>query len=66
MEFIFIFAIILSKIFLIHLFQVVEVVRAFRIHAYVKNEVFAFFLWDEGIATVRTAQFYRGEAAFGG
>ena len=66
MEFIFIFAIILSQVLFIHLFQVVEVIRAFRIHAFVENEVFAFFLWDEGIAAVRTAQFYGGEAAFDG
>ena len=57
MEFIFIFGVILFKVILIYLFEVVEVVRASGIYAFVEDEVFAFFLWDEGIAAVRAAQF---------
>jgi hypothetical protein len=54
------------QVILIHLFKVVKVVRAFRVYAFVENEVPAFFLWDKGIAAVRAAKFQGGEAAFGG
>ena len=64
MEFILIFGVILFQIILVYLFDVVEVVRTFRIDAFMEDEVFAFFLWDEGVAAVGTAQFYGGEAAF--
>ena len=57
MEFIFIFGVILFKVIFIHLFEVVKVVRASGIYAFVEDEVFAFFLWDEGIAAVRASEF---------
>lgn len=57
MEFIFIFGVILFKVIFSHLFEVVKVVRAAGIYAFVEDEVFAFFLWDEGIAAVRVAEF---------
>ena len=66
MEFIFIFAVSLFQVILPHIFKVVEIVRTFRVHAFVEDEVFAFFLLDEGVATVRAAQFQGREAAFGG
>ena len=62
--FIFILAIILFEVILIHLFEVVEVVRAFRIDAFVEDEVLPLFLWDEGVAAVRAAQLHGREAAF--
>jgi len=37
-----------SFVFSIHLFEVVEVVRAFRIHASVEGEMFAFFSLERG------------------
>ena len=64
MELIFIFAVIFFQILLIHLFEVVEIVRAFGIDALMDDKVLAVFLGDQGVPTMRTAQFYRGEAAF--
>lgn len=44
MEFIFVLAVILYEVFLIHLFEVVEVVGAFGIDALVDDKVFPVFL----------------------
>lgn len=44
MKFIFIFAVIL--------FEVVEIIKAFRINTLMDNKVFAFFLKNQGIASV--------------
>ena len=63
MELIFILAIILFEVILIHLFEVVEVVRAFGIDAFVENEVLTLFLWDEGVAAVGAAQLHGREPA---
>jgi len=63
-EFVFIFAIVFRKVFLINLFEVVEIIGAFGIDALMDDKVFAFFLWDECIATVWAAQFHGGETAF--
>lgn len=64
MELIFIFAVILKKVFLIHLFEVVEIVRSFWIDTLMDDKVLAVFLWNQSIPTVWTAQFHRGEATF--
>lgn len=56
MEFIFIFPVGFFKIVSLHLFQIVEIVRAFRIDAFMENEVFAFFLCHKCFPTMRTAQ----------
>ncbi len=64
MELIFIFAVILSQVILIHLFEVVEIVGAFGIHTFVDDKVSAFFLWDKGISTVRAPQ--RGRSSHQG
>ena len=58
MELIFIPAIIFFEVILIHLFEVVEVVRAFRIDTFVEDEVLPLFLWDEGVAAVWAAQLH--------
>lgn len=63
-EFIFVLTIILFEIFLIHLFEVVEIVRAFWIDALVEDEVLTFFLGDESIAAVWATQLHGREAAF--
>ena len=57
MELVFILAIILFGVIPVHLFEVVEVVRAFRIDAFVEDEVLAAFLGNQSVPTVRTAQF---------
>jgi len=62
-ELIFILAIILFEVILIHLFEIVEVVRAFRIDTFVEDEVLPLFLWDEGVAAVRAAQLHGREPA---
>ena len=64
MELIFVFAVILIEVLLIHLFQVVEVVGAFGIDTFVDDKVFPVFFGDEGISTVRTPQLHGREAAF--
>ena len=66
MEFIFVFAMILFEVFLIHFFQVVEVVGAFGIDTLMDDKVFPVFFGDEGISAVRTPQLQGREAAFGG
>ena len=57
MEFIFIFAVILVKVLLIHLFEVVEIVRAFRIDTLMDDKALAVFLGNQSVPTVGTAQF---------
>ena len=64
MEFIFVFAVILFEVFLIHFFEVMEIVRAFGIDTLVDDKVFAVFFWNKSIPAVGTAQFHGGEAAF--
>lgn len=66
MEFIFVLAVILFEVFLIHLFQVVEVVGAFGIDTLVDDKVFPVFFGNEGISAVRAPQLHGREAAFGG
>lgn len=61
MELIFVFAVVFSKIFMIDFFEVVKIIRAFRIHAFMNNEVPAVFFGDKGIAAMRTAQLYGRE-----
>lgn len=64
MELIFVFAVILFEVFLIHLFEVVKVVRAFGIDTLMDDKVLSVFLGNQSISTMGTAQFHRGEAAF--
>ena len=65
-EFIFVFAVVLPEIFFVYFFEIVEIIRAFGISALMDDKMFAFFLGNQGMATVGTAQFHRGKAAFGG
>lgn len=64
MKFILVPAIILFQIFLIHFFEVVEIIGAFGIDALMYDKVLAVLLWNQSIPTVWTAQFHRGEATF--
>ena len=43
--------------FLINLFQIMQVVRTFRIDTFVNDEVLTVLLGNKGIATMRTAEF---------
>lgn len=54
------------QVILIRFFEIMEVIRAFKVHAFVEDEVLPFFLRDVRIAAVRAVQFYGREAAFGG
>lgn len=64
-ELVFIFAVILFQVFLIHLFEIVEIIRAFGIDALVDDKVLPFFFGNECPATVGTPQGeLPGEAVF--
>ena len=41
-----------------------EIIGAFGIDTLMYDKVLAVFLWDQSIATVRAAQFHRGESTF--
>ena len=56
MELIFIFAVILFEVFLIHLLQVVEIVRTFGVDTFMEDEMFPFFFRHKCFPTVRAAQ----------
>ena len=56
MKLIFILAIVLIKVFLINSLQIVKIVRALGIYAFVNYEVLAFLLLDKGMGTVRTLE----------
>ena len=64
-ELVFIFAVILFQVFLIHLFEIVEIIRTFGIDALVDDKVLPFFFCSECLATVGTPQGeLPGEAVF--
>ena len=58
MELIFVFAVVFSKVFMTDFFEVVKIIRAFWIYAFMDNEVFAVFLGNKSIAAMGTAQLY--------
>ena len=64
MEFIFIFAVILFEVFLIHFFEVVKIVGTFGIDTLMDDKVLSVFLGNQSVPAVGTTQFHRGEAAF--
>lgn len=63
MEFVFIFAVAVLKVFFINPFEVVEIIGAFGIDTFMYGEVLPLFLWDEGVAAVRAAQLHGREPA---
>lgn len=56
MKLIFILTILLFEVLLINLFEVVEIVRTFRINTLMDNKVFAILYVRKSIAAVRTTQ----------
>ena len=56
MEFIVALTIVVTEMLFINLFEIVKIVRAFRIHALVYNKVFAIFLVFEIVRAMRTLQ----------
>ena len=56
MQLITVFPEILCEIFLIDLFEVVKVVRAFRVHAFMDDKVLAVFFMNQRMAAVRTIE----------
>lgn len=63
MQFIFILPKVSFEVSLIDLLEIGKVIGASGVDAFVEDEVFAFFLWDEGVATMGTPEFYGGESA---
>ena len=59
MKFVPVFAVVLSKILFIDLLEIVQIIRAFGIYAFMYDEVLAILLRCESMHTVRTAQFKR-------
>ena len=56
MKLIFVFAIIFGKVSFIDLFEIVEIIRAFRIHTFMNDKVLPVFLLTKSMATMRAAQ----------
>ena len=56
MELIFIFAIVLVQMLFINLFEVMQIVRAFRIHAFMDDKVFAVFLVNKAVIAMRALE----------
>ena len=56
MELIFVLAVILFEVFLIHLLQAVEIVRTFRADTFMQDEMFPLFFCHKCLPTVRAAQ----------
>lgn len=54
-EFVFVLAISFFKMFLIYFFEIVEIVRAFGIYAFVDDKVFPVFFMYQSISTVGAA-----------
>ena len=54
MELIFIFAIVFFKVFLIYLLEVMQVIRTFRIDAFVYDKMLAVFFGNQCVGAVRT------------
>ena len=55
-EFVFILSVIFLQVFFIDFFEIMEIERAFRINTFVDHKVFAVFLMNEGMTTMRTPE----------
>jgi hypothetical protein len=53
---IFVLAIIFGKVFFINLFEIVEIVRTFRIYTFMDDKVFPVFLANKGMLAMRTLE----------
>ena len=56
MQLIFVFAIVFMQVFIIHFGKIVEIIRAFGIHAFMNAEKLAVFLGSKGTAAVGAEQ----------
>lgn len=56
MKLVLILSVIFPKILLVNVLQIVKIVRAFRVHALMKDEVLALFLRGKCFSTVRIAE----------
>ena len=63
MELIFILSVVFIEVIPVNFSEVMEIVRTFGVDTFMEDEVFPFFLWDKGIATMGAAQFQAGETA---
>lgn len=66
MEFVFVFPIVIFQVSSVHFLEVVEIIRAFRVDAFVEDEMLTVFLWGEGMAAVGTHEPDRGSDLFAG
>ena len=66
MELVFIFTIILFEIVLINLFQIVKIIRAFRVDTLMEDEVLPLFFGNEGVCAVRADKADGGRDLFAG
>ena len=62
----FVFPVRFFEVFRIYIFQVTEIAGAFRVHAFVDNEVFALLLRRKGMPAVRAEQTKRSSHAIPG
>ena len=60
MELVFVFPIVIFQVSSVHFLEVVEIVGAFRVDAFVEDEMLTVFLWGEGMAAVGTHEPDRG------
>lgn len=56
MELIFVLAIVFHKVFLLHFFKIVEIIRTFGIYTFMNAEKFTVFLSNKGVTTVRAGE----------
>ena len=56
MEFIFIFAIVLVQMLFINLFEVIQIIRTFRIYTFMDDEVFTVFLVNKAVIAMRALE----------
>jgi hypothetical protein len=55
-EFIFIFAIVLVQMLFINLFEVIQIIRTFRIYTFMDDEVFTVFLVNKAVIAMRALE----------
>lgn len=62
-ELVFVFAVAFIQVFLVDLFEVVQVIRAFGVHTFVEDEVLPILFGNQSVAAVGTAQLHGRETA---
>ena len=56
MELVFIFTIVFIQMFFIHLFEIMQIIRAFGIYTFMDEEMLAVFFMNETVVTMRAFQ----------